>query len=150
MVTLNHNQFRFSKNHDLVQLYGKNRNIWVYLEHFIRASDVSFSLSLSLALSFFLIENLSAEKWNIFCCIGKQGCQQLKPPQWWAAEPWGDPGRKEHPLSSSHQTAATPYGEPQGSSGFENSYWPQIAEVHIKGMISVHPDSSIFSNIEKH
>ena len=43
-----------------------------------------------------------------------------------------------------------PYGEPQGSSGFENSYWPQIAEVHIKGMISVRPDSSIFSNIEKH
>ena len=52
--------------------------------------------------------------------------------------------------SSSHQTAATPYGEPWGNSGWENTgYWPQLAEVHIKGMISVSPDSSIFPYIEK-
>ena len=149
MVTLNHNQFCFSKNHDPVQQYGVNRNIWVYLDHFFRASDVSLSLS----HSFVSIENLSAEKWNIFCHISKQGChrhQQLQPPQWWAAESWGNSGRKQHPPSGSHQAATTPYGEPQGSSGFENSFWPQIAEVCIKGMISVSPDSSIFSNIEKH
>ena len=28
-------------------------------------------------------------------------------------------------------------------------YWPQIAEVHIKGMISVSPDSCIFPYIKK-
>ena len=57
---------------------------------------------------------------------------------------------EEYLPSSSRQIVATPYGEPQGSSGFENSFWPQIAEVCIKGMISVSPDSSIFSNIEEH
>ena len=42
---------------------------------------------------------------------------------------------EEYLPSSSHQTAATPYGEPRGSSGCENTeYWPQIGEVHIKGM----------------
>ena len=29
-------------------------------------------------------------------------------------------------------------------------HWPQIAEVHIKGMISVSPDSCIFPYTEKH
>ena len=29
-------------------------------------------------------------------------------------------------------------------------YWPQIAETHIKGIISVSPDSCIFPYIEKH
>ena len=28
-------------------------------------------------------------------------------------------------------------------------YWSQIAEVHVKGMISVSPDSCIFPYIEK-
>ena len=39
--------------------------------------------------------------------------------------------------------------EPQGNSGCENKgYWPQIAELHIKGMISVSPDPCIFIYIE--
>ena len=60
-------------------------------------------------------------------------------------------GRKEHLPSSSHQTAATPYSESQGSSGCENTgYWPQIAKMHIEGMISVGPDSCIFPHTEKH
>ena len=37
----------------------------------------------------------------------------------WAGEPWGNSGRKEYLLSCSHQTADTPYGEAQGSSGCE-------------------------------
>ena len=42
------------------------------------------------------------------------------------------------------------YGEPWGNSGYENiGYWPQIAEEHIKGIISVSPDSHIFPYIEK-
>ena len=49
----------------------------------------------------------------------------------------------------SHQAStATLNSEPWGDSGWER-YWPQIAEVHIKGMISVSPDSCIFSNTEK-
>ena len=38
---------------------------------------------------------------------------------WWAGEPWGNSRRKEYLPSSSHQTAATSYGEPWGSSGCE-------------------------------
>ena len=45
-------------------------------------------------------------------------------------------------------TAATPYGEPWG---YENTgCWPQIAEAHMKGMISVSPASCIFPYIEKY
>ena len=41
-------------------------------------------------------------------------------------------------------------GEPRGNSGCENTgYWPQITEVHIKGMISVNPNSCIFPYIGK-
>ena len=42
-------------------------------------------------------------------------------------------------------TTATPDAAPWGNSG----YWAQVAEVHIKGMISVSPDSCIFPYIEK-
>ena len=46
-------------------------------------------------------------------------------------------------------TAATPNCVPWGDSGWERTwYWPQIAEVHIKRMISVSPDSCIFQYIE--
>ena len=57
---------------------------------------------------------------------------------------------EEYVRSSSHQTIATPYGEPQGSLGSEKKtqYVPQIAEVHMKGMISVSPDSCIFPYTE--
>ena len=42
-----------------------------------------------------------------------------------------------------------PCGKPWGNSGWENTgYWPQVAEVPIKGIISVSPDSCIFSYIE--
>ena len=57
-------------------------------------------------------------------------------------------GNKECLPSISHQTA--PDYEPWGNSGCENiGYWPQIAEVHIKGMISVGPDPWILPHIEK-
>ena len=50
--------------------------------------------------------------------FSKQRChshQQLQPPGWWAGAPWGNSRRKEHLPSNSHQTAATPYGEPWGN-----------------------------------
>ena len=56
-------------------------------------------------------------------------------------------GNREYLPSSSHQTAATLDG---AASERENTrYWPQIAEVHIKGMMSVSPDSCIFPYVEK-
>ena len=59
-------------------------------------------------------------------------------------------GNKDYLTSSSHQAAATPEAELRGNSGCEiTGYWPQIAEVHIRGMISVNPDSCILSCIEK-
>ena len=56
----------------------------------------------------------------------------------------------EYLSSSSYQTAATPYGEPQGTQDVKTRYCPQIAKVHFTGMISVSPDSYIFSYTEKH
>ena len=56
----------------------------------------------------------------------------------------------EYLPSSSYQTAATPYGEPRGTQDVKTRYCPQIAEVHITGMISVSPDSYIVSYTEKH
>ena len=51
---------------------------------------------------------------------------------------------------ASLQTTVTPHDEPWDNSGCENTtYWPQEAEVHIKGMISVSPNSCIFPYTEK-
>ena len=52
--------------------------------------------------------------------------------------------------SSSHQTAATCKGEAWGNSGFESTgYWPQTAEVQIKGMLSMSPYSCTLPYTEK-
>ena len=38
---------------------------------------------------------------------------------------------------------------PEETQDMKNTeYWPQIAEVHIKGMISISPDSCIFPYME--
>ena len=67
---------------------------------------------------------------------------------WCACEPEETQEGKEDLSSISHQTAATPYGEPWG---YENTgCWPQIAEAHMKGMISMSPASCIFPYIEKY
>ena len=53
-------------------------------------------------------------------------------------------GGKEYLPSSSYQIAATPYSKPWENSGCENTgNWSQIAEVHIKQLISVSPYSCI-------
>ena len=55
----------------------------------------------------------------------------------------------EYLPSSSHQNTATSYSEPQGTLEMKTGYWPQMAEVHIKGMTSLSPDSWIFPYIKK-
>ena len=48
------------------------------------------------------------------------------------------------------QAAATPYRESRGTQDAKNTgYWPQIAEMHMKGMISVSPDACILPYTEK-
>ena len=57
---------------------------------------------------------------------------------------------EEYPGSNSHQIAATPYSEPKGAQEVKSTgYWPQIPEMHAKGMSSVSPDSYIFPYVEK-
>ena len=52
--------------------------------------------------------------------------------------------------SSSQPLKPTPNSVPWGDSGWESTgHWPQMAEVQIKGMISVSPDSCTFPCIEK-
>ena len=49
------------------------------------------------------------------------------------------------PEISSHELEDSPYREPWGTQDVKNTgYWPQIAETHIRGMISASPDSCIF------
>ena len=69
----------------------------------------------------------------------------------------GDPAlqvtqeEKEHLWSDSHQAAATPYQEPWETQDVKNSrVRAPIAEMHMKGMISLRPDSCIFPYKEKH
>ena len=71
---------------------------------------------------------------------------------WWALRELRKETKNTHHLAAvRHQTAVTPKGEPGGNSGCENTgYWPQIAEVHIKGMISVSLDLCLFLYKEKH
>ena len=62
------------------------------------------------------------EKWSISCHILNKDITVIsdyRPPVW-TGEPWGHSWRKEYLPSSSHQTAATPSGEPRGNSGAEN------------------------------
>ena len=71
-------------------------------------------------------------------------------PRWELVSPEETQDGKEYPPSHSHQTEATTYGEPWENSGCENTgYCPQIAEVYIKGLISVSPEFCIFPYIEK-
>ena len=50
---------------------------------------------------------------------------------------------KQYLESSSHQTAVVPWSEHRG----KKWYWPQIAEMHVKGRISVNLNSCIFPYI---
>ena len=89
----------------------------------------------------------TSEKWNISCHVGKQRMSRSSAisatTRWWAGELQAT--QEEYLLSSSLQTIATPYSEPWRNSGSENTgYWPQMAEMYIKRMISVSPDSCIF------
>ena len=68
-------------------------------------------------------------------------------PSVWTGESWGIQEEREYLPSSSHQTAATPDGEPRGKEAQDvktQDTWPQIAEVHTKGMSLVSPDPCIF------
>ena len=59
-------------------------------------------------------------------------------------------GTQEEYLSSlAHWATITPYSEHGGIQEVKNAgCWAQMAEMHIKGMISVSPDSSIFPYID--
>ena len=54
-------------------------------------------------------------------------------------------GNKENLPASSQQPAATADGEPRGNSGCANTgFWPQTAELLIKGVTSVSPHLCVF------
>ena len=52
----------------------------------------------------------------------------------------------------SHQPLQMPpsHGESENSGWIKTGYWPWIVKMHIKGTVSMNPDSYIFSYIEKH
>ena len=50
------------------------------------------------------------------------------------------------PSAKTSATLATPSSVPRGEPGWDRTgYWPSVAKVHIQGMISMSPVSSIFS-----
>ena len=49
-----------------------------------------------------------------------------------------------HPVATRLQPL--PLVSPEGTQDVKTGYWPQITEQHIKRMISVSPDSCIFSD----
>ena len=59
--------------------------------------------------------------------------------------------RENKPATQQLLAAATPYSE-QGTKVVKNQEagcWPQVAEMHMKGMISVSPNACIFPYIEE-
>ena len=68
------------------------------------------------------------------------------------SSPPGHSGRKRiSAKSGSHEAVATPYGEHRGTQDVKKTQDtdPRIAEMHMKGMISVSPDSCIFMKRRK-
>ena len=89
---------------------------------------------------------LTTEKWNTSCHTSKQryhSRQQLQPSCGEPVSPEGAQGGV-YLLFSSHQTVATTSDKPWGTLEVKTGYWPQIAEMYIKGIISVSLDFGNF------
>ena len=57
---------------------------------------------------------------------------------------------KRLPAAKTLASVATPNSVPRGDPGWERrGYWPWVAKVHIRGMISMSPVSSIFPYTDK-
>ena len=98
-----------------------------------------------------LSHKIHCEWKNVACHISKQ--RMLQPSSHHIrATPKGSP---EGTQDTNRMPAIKPLqpprnSAPRGDSGWENTgFWPRIAEVHIKGMISTSPDFCIFPYIEK-
>ena len=91
-------------------------------------------------------------KWSIFLPYQQTRMSQsslILALQKWFPEPSGQSGRRIPAQSGSRQVAATPCDEHWGTPNVENvGCCPQIVEMHMKGMISVNPDSCIFPYVE--
>ena len=89
------------------------------------------------------------EKWNISKQMMPQSAAIAATTDGELVSPEGTQEGKNACHLAPIKLAFTPHSEPQGNSGCENTgYRFQIAQAHIKGMISVHPDSCIFAYIE--
>ena len=62
------------------------------------------------------------------------------------SRPPGTQEGEKYLWSNSHQIVATPYSEPNGT---QDGKKHSVAEMHMKGMISVGPDSYIFPYVDK-
>ena len=93
----------------------------------------------------FLLE--VSEKWSLSCPVHKQGYHNHQRTAALQYEPVSPKGTQE----GEEYLWSVICDLPQGRSGCENpGYWLQMAEMHMKGMISVSPNSCIFPFIEKH
>ena len=90
---------------------------------------------------------------NVACHISKQRTLQPSSHHITAVPKVSPDGTQDRNrmLSLSHKPLQPPpNGAPWRGLGWENTgYWPQIAEVHIKGMISIRPEFCIFPHLAK-
>ena len=100
-----------------------------------------------------ILTSQTREKWNTSCYVNKEGCHshqwlQFSNVSWWAIRT----PRKEK--NTCHLVAIRlqplPAESPKEAQDVKNTgYWPLIAGVPMKGMISVRIDSCIFSYIKR-
>ena len=88
-----------------------------------------------------LSNNLSKHR-----CHSHQQLQWPRMVSWWA---WGQSGRRGPAIWQLSDGSQSLQWAPRNSECENTEFWPQIAEVHIKGRISVGPHSCIFPNIHK-
>ena len=99
---------------------GITYNVLTLISIWATRVGLQYSSSEKTVASFFMKDS---KNWNTFGHINKQGCHSHR-----VSSPPGHSGRRKTPAISSHQTAATPYGEPQGISGCEkHRTLPQVA-----------------------
>ena len=97
-----------------------------------------------------ILPDLDSEKWNISCQMGKQSTSHsLQPLTEGELEgPEDTQGRKNTYRTAVQDRSHSPPGARRRLRMWKHRVLPHTVEVHIKGMISVSPDSCIFPYIE--
>ena len=97
---------------------------------------------------------MRTDTWSISCRISKQRMSLSSTIAATMDDELVSPEGTQEGKNSCHLAAIRlqpiPTVSPEETQDLKMGLWPQIAEMHIKGMISVSPNSCIFPDTEKH